>query len=225
MKTKKLLFAVIIAALLGLSACSGGGSSTPTPTAVDINSVFTEVVATITEQAAEFTPTETATLTETPTIEMTPTIASDLTATLPGVGSTSGSGLCDDSVYVSDDTYPDNTQVLPGQTIVKTWKVQNTGSCAWNTSYSLGFLSGTQMGGVKTNIPVPVNPGSQLDVSVTLTAPTTEGAYTGKWILSNADGTQFGAWLSVTIVVSNSAATLTPSGATDTPAVTNTPGD
>jgi hypothetical protein len=43
------------------------------------------VVATITEQAAEFTPTETATPTETPTVAMTPTIASDLTATLPGV--------------------------------------------------------------------------------------------------------------------------------------------
>jgi hypothetical protein len=222
MRTKRISFIGIIVLALTLSACSAGGDSTPTPTAVDINSIFTEVVATITEQAAEFTPTETATPTETPTIAMTPTIASDLTATLPGVGS-NGSGLCDDSTYVSDVTIPDNTQVLPGQTFQKTWKIQNAGSCAWNTSYSIGFLSGEQMGGAKTNLTSSVNPGYQIEVTVNMTAPSTVGTYTGKWILSNAGGTNFGAWVSVTIVVSNSASTLTPSSATSMPTATNTP--
>jgi hypothetical protein len=206
MKTKTILFAGMTAMLLALSACGGGG--TPTPTVVSISSVYTAVAQTMTEQAAEITLTDTPMPTDTPTVAMTPTVTPTLATGVPI--STSVSGLCDNSTYVSDVTFPDNTLVLPGQTIVKTWKVQNAGSCAWNTSYSLVYVSGTQMGGVTTNITAPVNPGYQINVSVTLTAPTTTGTYTGYWILSNAGGSNFGASLYITIVVSNSAPTLTP---------------
>lgn len=225
MKTKTILFAGMIAMLLALSACGGGG--TPTPTQVSISSVYTEVAQTMTAQAAEITSTGTPMPTGTPTVAMTPTVTPTLATSLPI--STSALGKCDNSTYVSDVTFPDNTLVLPGQTMVKTWKVQNAGSCAWNTSYSLVFVSGTQMGGVTTNISAPVNPGYQINVSVTLTAPTTTGTYTGYWILSNAGGTKFGASLYITIVVSNSAPTLTPTtGPTATGTIytrTPTPGN
>jgi len=231
MKMKKILFVVVLGTSLLLSACGGGTQATPTPTGVSIASVYTAVAQTMTVQAAQVTPTDTPMPTDTPTTAMTPTI----TPTLPASGliPTTASGACDNSAFVSDVTYPDNTLVLPGQTMVKTWKVQNTGSCSWNTSYSLVFLDGTQMGGANTNVTVPVDPGNQINVSVTLTVPTTTGTYTGRWILANAGGTNFGAWLSITIVVSNSAPTLTPTTGptatgttytrTPTPAKTATP--
>jgi hypothetical protein len=207
MKTKKILIVAVLGTALLLSACGGGTQATPTPTVVSIASVYTAVAQTLTVQAAQVTPTDTPMPTDTPTLGLSPTI----TPTLPASGLVpTVSGACDNSTYVSDVTFPDNTKVLPGQTMVKTWKVQNSGSCAWNTSYSVAFLDGTQMGGVKTNITAPVNSGYQITVSVTLTAPTTEGAYTGRWILSNASGANFGAWFSITIIVSSSAPTLTP---------------
>jgi len=208
MKTKTILIAGMITMLLALSACGGGAQATPTPTGVSIASVYTAVAQTMTEQAAVSTPTDTPMPSDTPTMEMTPTITPTLSTIMPIA--TSASGLCDNAAYVSDITFPDNTKVLPGQTMVKTWKVQNTGSCAWNTSYAVVFLDGTQMGGVSTNITAPVNPGYQINVSVTLTAPTTTGTYTGRWILANANGADFGSWLSITIIVSNDAPTLTP---------------
>ena len=217
MKTKTILIAGMITMLLALSACGSGTQATPTPTGVSIASVYTSVAQTMTEQAAASTPTDTLMPSDTPTMEMTPTITPTLSTIMPIA--TSVSGQCDNSAYVSDVSFPDNTEVLPGQTMVKTWKVQNTGSCTWNTNYSLVFLDGTQMGGASTNITASVDSGYQINVSVTLTAPTTTGTYTSRWILANAGGTNFGAWLSITIVVSNSAPTLTP---TSGPTATNT---
>ena len=82
---------------------------------------------------------------------------------------------CDDAIYVSDVTIPDGTVESPGQSFVKIWALQNAGSCTWNTGYTLNFVSGTQMGGTDTNIDGSVVPGELMQISITLTAPTTAG--------------------------------------------------
>ena len=133
---------------------------------------------------------------------------------------------CNDSAYVSDVTIPDNTVMAPGASFVKTWALQNTGTCTWDTSFKLVFVSGSQMGGASTNLASSVAPSQQVQVSVSLTAPTTAGTYTGYWRLADDTGTGFGESVTVVIVVSTSL-TSTPTGtlatSTPTPVATKTP--
>ena len=95
---------------------------------------------------------------------------------LPLATSTTFTGpVCNGASYISDVTIPDHTTVAAGQTFVKTWMVQNTGTCTWNANYTLTFVGGSQMGGTNTNVGSSVAPGQQADLSVTLTAPTAAG--------------------------------------------------
>jgi hypothetical protein len=117
---------------------------------------------------------------------------------------------CDNSIYVSDVTIPDGTEVTPGETFVKTWMFENTGSCTWSSNYSLIFLNGDQLEGAKTTIDQSIIPGEQANISVELTAPDANGIYTGYWILANKQGNTFGTAVYVKIIVSSDAATNTP---------------
>src|ERR1700690_1856709 len=102
-------------------------------------------------------------------------------------------GTCDSAQFVSDVTVPDDTFINPGATFVKTWRLKNTGVCQWNTSYSLVFVSGQQMGATTSvGFPKTVLPGQTVDLTVTLTAPTTGGTFRGFWQLKNSAGALFG---------------------------------
>jgi hypothetical protein len=85
------------------------------------------------------------------------------------------------------------------------------------------FFGGDDMNGFDTEINRYVRPGQTADISVSLTAPDEIGTYTGYWILTNKNGTPFGARVYVQIVVSDDAATLTPTAThTSTPTSTQT---
>jgi len=100
---------------------------------------------------------------------------------------------CDWVSFISDVSVPDGTKYAPGTTFVKTWRLKNIGTCTWTSSYSLVFVNGDQMGGTAAiALPGNVAPNQTVDVSVTLTAPATEKAYTGNWMLRNASGSVFG---------------------------------
>jgi hypothetical protein len=100
---------------------------------------------------------------------------------------------CDRLQFVADVTIPDNTVIGSGAGFTKTWRIQNTGSCAWTTSYKLVFVSGDQMNGpASVALPNGVNPGGTIDLTVNLTAPTGTGTYQGFWKLQNASGNNFG---------------------------------
>src|SRR6202142_1479256 len=102
-------------------------------------------------------------------------------------------GTCDSAQFVSDVTVPDDTFINPGATFVKTWRLKNTGACQWNTSYSLVFARGSQMGGpASVAFPGTVLPGQTVDLTVTLTAPTNGGTFRGYWQLRNSAGALFG---------------------------------
>ena len=96
-------------------------------------------------------------------------------------------GTCNAAQFVADVTVPDNSVINPGATFVKTWRLKNTGVCQWNTSYTLVYVSGTQMGGT-TSVAFPgaVLPGQTVDLTVTLTAPNAYGTFRGNWQLRNA---------------------------------------
>ncbi len=92
---------------------------------------------------------------------------------------------CNLGRFVTDVTIPDGTVFEPGENFTKTWRLKNTGSCAWTSGYDIVFSGGDGMsapGSVQITAGT-VNPGQNVDVSVTLTAPAAEGTYRGNWQL------------------------------------------
>lgn len=208
MKKLQALCSGLLALALLLSAC---GPAQPGPTAtstLDQGAVFTAVVATQTEMAQltalaglsnptaslpspapSGAPTSTRlvpAVVGTPEPTGTPTEAPTATG-LPF--STRG----DKASYVSDLTIPDGTRLEPGKGFTKSWRLLNSGDTTWSTEYDLVFVSGSQMGGpASVPLPVEVEPGKTVDISVALTAPTASGSYRGYWMLRNHHGEYFG---------------------------------
>jgi hypothetical protein len=193
MKTKTLLSALLGVVLL--TSCGPGTSAEPTATPVDVGAIQTEAVQTIiaplTQTAAAYVPpTDTPAPTQTSAPSETPTPAGTATAS-----------ICDNLAFVGDSTVPDYTQMTAGQAFVKTWKVKNTGSCSWKTNYTVILGWGTGMGGQTLSLSKEVAPNTEVEISVTLRAPTKSGTYYGYWRLQNNNGYRFGTALSVIIVV------------------------
>ncbi|MEJ5224512.1 MAG: NBR1-Ig-like domain-containing protein, partial [Anaerolineales bacterium] len=132
-------------------------------------------------------------LTPTPTPVPTGVDTSTPTPTPEAATPTPSAACTDQAAFVTDVTVPDGTLFTPGEAFVKTWRLRNTGTCAWTTAFDLVFVSGEQMGGPAAQpLPQTVLPGDTLDLSVSLTAPLTEGSYRGYWKLRNAEGQLFG---------------------------------
>jgi hypothetical protein len=142
-----------------------------------------EIQATITPGGA----TPTATLEPGDTATTPP----DTTST---AGTTTTSEICDRGGFVRDVNYPDDTIVEAGEVFTKTWRLENTGTCTWNSNYAIVFDHGDAMGS-PASLPLTdgnVPPGEELDVSITLTAPDDSGEYQGYWKLRNQAGQIFG---------------------------------
>src|SRR5512137_2929259 len=189
--------------ILVLSAC--GGQPTTSPDAFYTQAAETmEVARTQTALAVTNTPAGEPTSFEPPTLEPTntPLITSTFT---PGAAtntplklntpvSTKG-GVCDNASFIDDVTIPDGSEVLAGSTFVKTWRFKNLGPCTWTTSYKLvySYVSDTGKNGIFTPpgpvaFPENVVPGEEIDLSVTLTAPTKADAYQAVFVLQNDKG-------------------------------------
>ena len=107
--------------------------------------------------------------------------------------------------FISDLTIPDDTEIAAGTPFVKTWRVQNTGTTTWGEGYQLVFVNGVRMTAAQ-NIPLPVaTPNQQVDISLSLTAPTTAGTYFGDWRLQDPQGNLFGQLIFLRIVVPTTA--------------------
>jgi hypothetical protein len=150
---------------------------------------------------------------------------------LPPVATLTPPPCWDGMKFVADVTYPDNNMrnppfITPGTAFVKTWRVQNTGTCAWTPNYRLvyayGNISGAQMSGQPLNIPGDVAPGQIVDLSVPMVAPITPATYQGFWQIENAGGGRFGQtiWVGITtlptpVTIVQSACAVTLSGPTN----------
>ncbi|NJN94611.1 MAG: hypothetical protein HC875_11200 [Anaerolineales bacterium] len=105
-----------------------------------------------------------------------------------------GPAACvDQAAYVADVTIPDNTPIAPGAPFVKTWRIRNIGSCTWGSDYALVFTGGEPMGGQgPTPLPQPVQPGTEIELSLALVGPSAPGVYRGEWKLQNGSENLFG---------------------------------
>ena len=203
MKVRLVAFSLLTAVLL--AACA---PATPIEPTADVNAVRTSaantVVAEFTLTAAAFSPTpEPPTETSEPEEPTeTPTIAFSTDPTQIALG-TPGA-LCDNMSYDNatiDVTIIDGTVMTPGQDFIKTWKIKNSGSCAWGEGYGLVFSYGERMDGQPVPLGVLVQVGDQVEVSVNFKAPTAIGEYTSAWQMANASGVTFGKAVFVKIIV------------------------
>ena len=118
-----------------------------------------------------------------PSITLAPSTATLTATSIP----------CDRAAFVTDVTVPDGTSYSPNSTFTKTWRIQNNGSCTWNSNYALVFDSGDAMNGpTAVNLSGTVAPGQTIDISVDLKAPASDGTYKGYWKLRNASNAVFG---------------------------------
>lgn len=218
-KVSTQLLISLLTAATGLSAC--GAAPVQQDNAV-LSGIYTSVAITLQAEAAAVTPT--ATLDPTSTLLPTSTggasSTSSTSATLSS-GSYAYASICENSAYLSDVTIDDGTELGPGETFTKTWEFENTGSCTWSKTFAVEFISGDDMDGSSTEINTVVDPGEEADLSVSLTAPADEGTYTGYWQLADTNGYPFGERVYVQIVVSDAAASSTPTSTST--AVVNTP--
>jgi hypothetical protein len=177
---------ILMVISLFFSACNLP-SNAPTPTAA-ANVVLTSAALTV---QAQLTPTAPLGF-STPTLPgALATSTSASISTLPPASTrppaASATPVCDQAQFVRDVTIPDGSQVTPGASFTKTWRLRNAGACSWS-GYTLVFESGDLMGATTPQSMSSVPAGQEVDLSVNFIAPTTPGTYRSYWRIRNASG-------------------------------------
>jgi len=124
------------------------------------------------------------------------------------------------AVLMEDVTIPDDTRLTAGESFTKTWRFKNTGTCHW-TGYTINFLTGDRMG-APDSAPIPDTlAGSTVDISLDLTAPTSDGSYSGYFTLKDAEGesinigTEKTFWLKIIVGSGTTFPVSTPGGSSN----------
>jgi hypothetical protein len=225
------------AILMGLAA-SGCGAVKPTSSMNQATAHILTLYAVLTNSAPiqNTSPTNPIVLpSDTPGIPTnTPTFAPTNTSQLPSVTPTSSQipVPCYRAAFVKDVTIPDYYDKLaPGETFVKTWRLKNTGTCTWPADTQVVFLSGEQMGAPSSQaVGAAVAVGEDVDISVTMTAPTSAGTYTGYWMLKIPNADRFGIgdngdqsfWVIIVMGAKSATPSLTKTVGTPPPTKTST---
>lgn len=241
MTIKRLFFGTFIFGLLllGLLGCNMPQDKNQVTSTLNVTQAYQTVDARLTQAlltapAITQPPTrasvETSTPTPIPTDPLSPTV-SQATASQATNCNLAGAGI------PIDVTIPDNSQMYPGGAFIKTWRLQNIGTCSWK-GYVVAYFSGELMGAPSSvSLPQEVAPGHTVDISVDMVAPKTPGIYQSNWKLRTDSGAWFGIgpqgnapfWVRIEVIPAptETVVTLTPAE-TPTPTlelpVTKTPG-
>jgi hypothetical protein len=172
---------VLLALLSLLSGCNYPPSAPATPTVVPSFTTQT-VVAVLT--LAPTAPQPSMPRTQTP--GPSPTEGAGMQTSTPTACSKRAS-------FVADTTYPDNTEVDPGESFLKIWTLRNSGTCTWTSEYSIVFYGGARLSApVELSLNKSVEPNETVNVAVDLVAPNKPGVYQGFWRLRDDQGDLFG---------------------------------
>jgi hypothetical protein len=192
----KIISGLFIASLLITGCGLMGGNSAASQTA-EQTIVASTVMALQTALAANNTAVATAAATTavTPTAETLPTFT-QAAQVLPTSAAPAAPTATSQPAYlvtnVEDITAPDNTVFKPGETFTKTWRITNGGGTTWASTFKLVYVSGDQMGATAVTLGRSVTPNDTIDVSVSLTAPSTAGTYQGNFMIQTSSGNNFG---------------------------------
>jgi len=124
---------------------------------------------------------------------------------------------CFAAKHVADVTIPDNSELPVDTPVTKTWRLRNTGAIPWPADSQLIFIShrGDNLNGPE-RVPVgSVEPGQEVDVSVTFITPSEPGRYVGYYRMASAES-KFGQRVWVAFIVPTAAAAAAPAPATAT---------
>jgi len=171
---------VVVLILLSLAACSPASTPTPfrPPTAQ----------APLIEPTFIIQPTE-----EIVVIESTP---------LPTVFPTINPAECTNNLtFLEDITIPDNMFASFGLSLDKQWRVENSGTCNWNSAYRLRNIGGAALGAPEEIALYPARAGTQATLRIQFIAPFAEGVYESAWQAIDANGTPFGDPIYIRIAV------------------------
>jgi hypothetical protein len=111
---------------------------------------------------------------------------------------------CYNSQFVEDVTIPDGTVMQPGQKFRKIWRIQNTGTCAWDQGFGFTIWAGPSMGANPIYFSVrdqPIGAGGIVDFGLDMRAPYQPGEYVAHWVMISDTGKTFGGDFTVFIKV------------------------
>ena len=214
---KKIVYAFLAILLSGCNFPSAGlGFATP-----DVTQAYGTIQALILTKRPGGASTTTA---GTPIPPVDPTSSSLSGSTIPTLRQPSArpASNCDriSPGVPLDVTVQDDSTIFKGESFIKTWRLVNSGTCAWTTEYGIVFSYGTQLSTQTTYaMPAYVPVGSSIDISIEMTAPQDPGTYQSSWMLENPAGSHFGLGPNgtspfyVRIIVPAEAATATPTTA------------
>lgn len=139
-------------------------------------------------------------LENTPTPVMTlltpPTTAPPTEARVPPTvipQSATSSGCVNAAEFVADMTIPDGSVLESDSSFAKTWRVKNTGTCAWDNHYAIAFVDGTLFSSYNAfALSVAAVPGGTVDINIPMRAPIYPGVYVSAWKFRAPDGSLFG---------------------------------
>jgi len=173
--------------MVGAAACGGESAATAVPTLAP-----TVEPTQLAEPTLAPLPTAAPTVVPTPAATLTPTVAV--------------ASCTNRAATVRDVSVPDDTVFKPGTIFTKTWRIQNSGTCAWDAGYSVVFFVGDRLDGAGTPIPATA-PGQDAVINVKLTASFAPGKFKGYWKLRSPSGQDFGTgaaadvpfWVQITV--------------------------
>lgn len=194
-RSKKILLP-ILALAAAILACSGPFvGATPQPAAT-LNALYTAAAQTLEGMSTQAVATQ---YTSTPTLSISELTASPTTfptfTIVPPISTSTPVPVsrCDAAEFVGDVTYPDGSTIPLGSAFTKIWRLKNTGTCTWTTSYAFVYVAGDRLGAPSTvSMPTNVGPGQTVDLAVNLIAPDLGGHYSGYWKLRNSSNVLFG---------------------------------
>jgi hypothetical protein len=103
--------------------------------------------------------------------------------------------------YLEDVSIPDGTVVRPGETLDKQWRIENTGTCNWDSQYRLLLVAGPSLGMQDELALYPARSGTQAIIRLLFTAPDTPDTYRSAWQAHDAQGNAFGEPFFIEVVV------------------------
>ena len=231
MRTRSDLARTALLILLALAVAACAGTETVTPMATQ-TATATWVASPTATGTLPPTPTQVATPvpTATPTIAPTATETPMPTATAPPPTPTATptpsptptvDESCLEAAFIADVTVPDDTLMEPETPFAKTWRIRNTGTCAWSDAtgpIAWVFMGGAQMDGPdQVLITGTTLPGETYDVTADLIAPLSAGPHTGWWQVQRVNGRIMSAPYWVQIQVKGKGTAPTPTATRSTP--------
>lgn len=143
-----------------------------------VNPATDPTVFTMTVNAVDPSPQEIAAQVNPPVVSATPTLPSQV-------------ACLNDAAFVADVTVQDGSELQPGASFNKTWRIKNSGTCAWGAGYKLDLVNNAAFGASRIDVP-DVAAGATVDLTLPMVAPVEGGTYRSNWRLFDSQGRAFG---------------------------------